>query len=98
MKGWDSKVGEDAVTECVFSNTFNAFVKTSRTSKRAIEGSIANPPERGGDDDLRESFGTHFHEVFTQLPPRSIYRLGKMLQTSAGIDMTEGLTQTRTTS
>jgi hypothetical protein len=51
-EGWDSKVGEDAATECVCSNTFNAIVETNRTLKRAIEGPIVNPPERAGDVDL----------------------------------------------
>jgi hypothetical protein len=28
-EGWDSKVGEDAVSKCFFSNTFNAIVETN---------------------------------------------------------------------
>jgi hypothetical protein len=44
-EGWDSKVGEDAATECTVSNTLNAIVEMNRTSKRAGEGIIVNPPE-----------------------------------------------------
>jgi hypothetical protein len=44
-EGRDSEVGEDAAIECSSSNTFNAIVETNRTSKRACEGSITNPPE-----------------------------------------------------
>jgi hypothetical protein len=44
-EGWDSKVGEDAIGECGFSNAFNAIVKTNCTSKRVPKGSNTNPPE-----------------------------------------------------
>jgi hypothetical protein len=52
MKGWDSKVGEDTVLECLSSDAFNAIVESNRTSKRAKEGPRVNPPERGGEDDI----------------------------------------------
>jgi hypothetical protein len=44
-EGRDSKVGEDAVTECDISNAFNAIVEINQTSKRAVEGLVMNPPE-----------------------------------------------------
>ena len=51
-EGWDSKVGEDAASKCVFSNAFNAIMETNRSSKRGIECPIVNPPERVGDVDF----------------------------------------------
>jgi hypothetical protein len=44
-EGWDSKVGEDALSECGYSDAFNAIVKTNRGSERIIEGMIVNHPE-----------------------------------------------------
>ena len=43
-EGWDSKIGEDTVSECAFSNTFYAIVKTNGTLKRGNKGFITNPP------------------------------------------------------
>ena len=44
-EGWDSKVGEDAVSECPSSNAFDAIVKTNRSSERITKCTIVNPPE-----------------------------------------------------
>jgi hypothetical protein len=44
-EGWDSKIGEDTVSKCAFSNTFYAIVKTNGTLKRGNKGFITNPPE-----------------------------------------------------
>jgi hypothetical protein len=44
-EGWDSKVGEDALSECGYSDTFYAIVETDRSSKRVPEGPIINPLE-----------------------------------------------------
>jgi hypothetical protein len=41
----DSKVGEDAASECPFSNAFDVIVDTNGTSKRITECIITNPPE-----------------------------------------------------
>ena len=56
------------------SNAFNAIVETNGTSKREIEGTIANPPECDGNVDLRyrmaavrEGIPPNFHDAFTQL-------------------------------
>jgi hypothetical protein len=32
-EGRDSKVGEDAIRKCAFSNAFNAIMETNRTSE-----------------------------------------------------------------
>jgi hypothetical protein len=44
-EGWDSKIGEYAVTKCGISNAFNAIVETNGTSKRLSKGNIFDPPE-----------------------------------------------------
>jgi hypothetical protein len=44
-EGWESKIGEDAVSKCACSDAFNAIVKTNGSSERTIEGKITNPPE-----------------------------------------------------
>jgi hypothetical protein len=41
MRGRDSKVGEDAASECAVSNAFNAIVETNISSKRVHEGSAS---------------------------------------------------------
>jgi hypothetical protein len=54
-EGWDSKIREYTVTECALSNAFNIIVKANRSSKRAIEGKIINPPESCGN--IYHSYG-----------------------------------------
>jgi hypothetical protein len=44
-EGWNSKVGEDAVSECPLSNAFNAVMETNGSSERTCEGKTLNPPE-----------------------------------------------------
>jgi hypothetical protein len=51
-EGWDSKIGEDTSTKCVFSNAFNAIVETNRCLERRYEGIITNSPQRVGDVDI----------------------------------------------
>ena len=69
-----SLVAVDRVTIRVASNTVNAIVETNGTSKRFYEGPFVNPPERGGDVDLRYRMVApckgpfpNFQEAFTQL-------------------------------
>jgi hypothetical protein len=44
-EGRDSKVGEDAASECSISNAFNAIVKTKDSMERMTKSMITNPPE-----------------------------------------------------